>query len=250
MSEQILKGQTAIITGASRGIGKATAIRLAKEGANVVIVYTSRADEAEKTADECRAFGVEALPVLCNVSDHADCERLFEEAKKITGRIEILVNNAGINRDALLMRMKEEDFDAVVKVNLYGTFNCMKAASKLMLRQRYGRIISISSIAGVRGNAGQVNYSASKAGIIGMTKSLAKELAAKNVTVNAIAPGLIETDMTKAMPEDALKKLADDIPAKRTGKPEDIAGVCAFLAGPDSAYITGQVISVDGGMGI
>ena len=250
MSEQILKGQTAIITGASRGIGKATALRLAKEGANVVIVYTSNTESAEKTAEECRKAGVTAIAVKCDVSDAAECAEMFDEAKKITGKIEILVNNAGIVRDGLLMRMKEEDFDAVVKVNMYGTFNCMKAASKLMLRQKYGRIISISSIAGVRGNAGQVNYSASKAGIVGMTKSLAKELASKNVTVNAIAPGLIETDMTKGMPEEARNKLAEEIPVKRVGSPDDIAGVCAFLAGPDSSYITGQVISVDGGMGI
>ena len=245
-----LKGQTAVVTGGSRGIGKAVALRLAAAGANVVIVYAGRKDEAEKTAGECREYGAEAIAVKCDVSDAGECGEMFKKAAEITGRVEILVNNAGINKDGLLMRMTEDDFDAVQKVNLYGTFNCMRLAVKMMMKQRYGRIISLSSIAGLRGNAGQVNYSASKAGIIGMTKSLAKEAASRNITVNAVAPGLIETDMTKELPEEVFERHVSAIPCGRPGKPDDVAACVEFLAGPDSSYITGQVISVDGGMGI
>ena len=244
----ILHGKTALVTGAGKGIGRAIALRLANEGANVVINYSGSEDAAADCAAECEKAGVRTLRVKADVSDAAQVEEMFARAVEEFGTLDILVNNAGITRDKIILRMKEEDFDSVLDINLKGSYNCMKAASKIMLKQRSGRIISISSIVGLRGNAGQVNYSASKAGIIGMTKSLARELASKGINVNAVAPGFIETDMTKALPESGKEKLLAVIPAGRMGKPEDIAGAVLFLAGPDSSYVTGQVLTVDGGM--
>lgn len=246
-----LDGQTALVTGGGRGIGRAIVKKLASEGANVVINYGTSDRAAKVTADLCRKeYGVKTLAVQADVSRAEDVQRLFEEAKALTGKVEILVNNAGITADNLILRMTDEDFDRVQKINLYGTFYGMKLAAKTMLRQRYGRIISLSSVVGLHGNAGQVNYAASKAGIVGMTKSLAKEMASRGVTVNAVAPGMIETDMTAAMTETAHKAMEGQIPAGRMGSPEDIAEAVAFFADPASGYVTGQVLAVDGGMAL
>ena len=245
-----MKGQTCIVTGGAKGIGKAIALELAKRGCNVVINYNSSIDAAKETAKEIEELGVTCLLVQADVSSSIDCKRLFEEAVKITGKVDILVNNAGITRDGLALRMSDEDFDAVIKTNLYGTFYCMREAYKLMMRAKYGRIISLTSVVGVHGNAGQTNYSASKAGIIGLTKSMAKELASRNVTVNAVAPGFIETDMTAAMTDAAKTATINSIPSKKMGQASDIANTVAFLASKESGYITGQVIGVDGGMGM
>ena len=240
--------KTAVVTGGSRGIGRAVCLELAKGGANVVLCYAGNESAAAETVSACEALGAKALSVKCDVADSAQVKKLMDEAIKAFGRIDILVNNAGITRDGLLMMMKEEDFDAVLSANLKGTFLCMKAVSRTMMKQRYGRIVNLSSVVGLRGNAGQVNYAASKAGVIGMTKSLAKELASRGVTVNAVAPGFIDTDMTAAMPEAAKTATLASIPMQRLGAPEDIAKAVAFLASDDAAYITGQVLAVDGGM--
>ncbi len=245
-----MEKRTAIITGAARGIGRAIALRLARDGVNVVINYTSAEKEAEETAREAEKLGVQALLVQADVSKEKEVEQLFEKALTLTGRIDILINNAGITRDNLILRMKEEDFDRVIEINLKGSYNCMKKASRIMLKQRYGRIVNISSVVGLRGNPGQVNYAASKAGVIGMTKSLAKELASRNITVNALAPGMIETKMSEQMSEAAKKQMLSMIPAGRIGRPEDVANAAAFLAGEEAAYITGQVLCVDGGMAV
>lgn len=241
-------GKTAVVTGGSRGIGRAVCLELAKGGANVVLCYAGNESAAAETVSACEALGAKALSVKCDVADSAQVKKLMDEAIKAFGRIDILVNNAGITRDGLLMMMKEEDFDAVLSANLKGTFLCMKSVSRTMMKQRYGRIVNLSSVVGLRGNAGQVNYAASKAGVIGMTKSLAKELASRGVTVNAVAPGFIDTDMTAAMPEAAKTATLASIPMQRLGAPEDIAKAVAFLASDDAAYITGQVLAVDGGM--
>ena len=243
-------GKTAVVTGGSRGIGRAVCLELAKGGANVVLCYAGNESAAAETVSACEALGAKALSVKCDVADSAQVKKLMDEAIKAFGRIDILVNNAGITRDGLLMMMKEEDFDAVLSANLKGTFLCMKAVSRTMMKQRYGRIVNLSSVVGLRGNAGQVNYAASKAGVIGMTKSLAKELASRGVTVNAVAPGFIDTDMTAAMPEAAKTATLASIPMGRLGAPEDVARVVAFLASGEAAYVTGQVLSVDGGMGM
>ena len=240
--------QTAVVTGGSRGLGRAVCLELAKGGANVVLCYAGNAAAAEETAKACEALGAQVLAVKCDVSDAAQVKDLMDAAVARFGRIDILVNNAGITRDGLLMTMKEEDFDAVTATNLKGTFLCMKAVARLMMRQRYGRIVNLSSVVGLRGNAGQVNYAASKAGVIGMTKSLAKELASRGVTGNAVAPGFIDTDMTAAMPEAAKTATLASIPMGRLGAPEDVARVVAFLASGEAAYVTGQVLAVDGGM--
>ncbi len=245
-----MKGQSAIVTGASRGIGRAIAIELAKNGANVLVNYSGSEAAANETAEECKKYGVNAIICKADVSNTEEVSAMVEEAVSAFGNIDILVNNAGITRDKLVMAMSEEDFDSVININLKGTFNCTKIVSKLMMKQRYGRIVNISSVIGVRGNAGQTNYAASKAGIIGLTKSVAKELAARNITVNAIAPGMIETDMTDVLSDKVKEAMLSTIPAKRAGKPEDIANAVAFLASKEASYITGQTICVDGGMAV
>lgn len=242
----------ALVTGASRGIGAAIARAMAAAGMNVVLNYSSDASEsaAHELAQELEQGGAETLVIQANVADFTEVKTMVDEIKTCFGRIDVLVNNAGITRDGLLMRMKEDQFDSVIDTNLKGAFNCMRHVCPLMVKQRYGRIISISSVVGIAGNAGQVNYAASKAGIIGMTKAAAKELASRNITVNAVAPGFIETAMTAALGDDAQKNIADRIAAKRLGTPEDVAEAVTFFARPETSYITGQVISVDGGMSL
>ncbi|MGN0243518.1 MAG: 3-oxoacyl-[acyl-carrier-protein] reductase [Lachnospiraceae bacterium] len=243
--------KVALVTGASRGIGRAVAVRLAKMGMDIIFTYRSGQEAALETEALCKACGVNVLPVQADVSLSAECDRLMEEVGRFSdGRLDVLVNNAGITRDSLIMKMTDEQFEQVIHTNLNGAFYMMRAAAKIMLKQKSGRIINISSVVGVMGNAGQVNYAASKAGVIGMTKSLARELASRKITVNAVAPGMIETDMTNAMPEKARESVTASIPFRCMGKPEDIAGAVAFLAGDESAYITGQVLCVDGGMAI
>ena len=241
-------GKTAVVTGGSRGLGRAVCLELAAGGANVVLCYAGNENAANETAAACEALGAKVLAVRCDVADSAQVKALMGEALKVFGRIDILVNNAGITRDGLLMMMKETDFDDVINTNLKGAFLCMKAVARTMMKQRYGRIVNLSSVVGLRGNAGQVNYAASKAGVIGMTKSLAKELASRGVTVNAVAPGCMETDMTAAMPEAAKTATLAAIPMGRMGAAEDVAKAVAFLASEEAGYITGQVVAVDGGM--
>lgn len=240
--------QTAIVTGGSRGIGRAVAVRLAKDGMNLVINYRGNSAAAEETERMCRELGVEVLLVQGDVSRAEDCEKLAAQAKEAFGRVDVLVNNAGITRDGLLARMTEEDFRAVLDVNLVGPWNMMKAVNRIMMKQRYGRIVNLSSVTGLMGNMGQTNYAAAKAGILGMTKSYAREVASRGITVNAVAPGFIDTDMTEAMPEGARDKIITGIPMGRTGKPEDVAEAVAFLASEQAGYITGEVLRVDGGM--
>ena len=241
-------GKTAVVTGGSRGLGRAVCLELAAGGANVVLCYAGNENAANETAAACEALGAKVLAVRCDVADSAQVKALMDEALKVFGRIDILVNNAGITRDGLLMMMKETDFDDVINTNLKGAFLCMKAVARTMMKQRYGRIVNLSSVVGLRGNAGQVNYAASKAGVIGMTKSLAKELASRGVTVNAVAPGFMETDMTAAMPEAAKTAPLAAIPTGRMGAAADVAKAVAFLASEEAGYITGQVVAVDGGM--
>ena len=239
----------ALVTGGSRGIGRAVALRLAKMNMDIVFSYRGLEEAAIEAVKLCEAQGVRALAVQADAASREDCDRLVEEAARFgNGRIDVLVNNAGITRDSLILRMTDEQFDEVISTNLTGVFYMLRSVSKLMLKQKAGRIINISSVAGVRGNAGQINYSASKAGVIGMTKTLARELASRKITVNAVAPGLIETDMTLDMPEKARVELTASIPFRSMGTVEDIAGAVAFLAGEESRYITGQVLLVDGGM--
>ncbi|MCD7744613.1 MAG: 3-oxoacyl-[acyl-carrier-protein] reductase [Lachnospiraceae bacterium] len=246
----MLSGKIALVTGAGRGIGRAIALTLAGYGADVAVNYCGSEAKAQETAEEIRAMGRRAIIVKADVSSQEDCERMFKEVSEQLGVPDILVNNAGITRDNLTLRMSEDDFNKVISTNLKGTFFCMKLAGKQMLRKRYGRIISLSSIVGLHGNAGQINYSAAKAGVIGMTKSLAKELAGRGITVNAVAPGYIDTDMTAALTDAQKEAMQKQIPLGRIGQPQDIAETVAFLASDKAAYITGQVISVDGGMGI
>lgn len=240
--------QTAIVTGGSRGIGRAVAVRLAKDGMNLVINYRGNSAAAEETERMCRELGAEVLLVQGDVSRAEDCEKLAAQAKEAFGRVDVLVNNAGITRDGLLARMTEEDFRAVLDVNLVGPWNMMKVVNRIMMKQRYGRIVNLSSVTGLMGNMGQTNYAAAKAGILGMTKSYAREVASRGITVNAVAPGFIDTDMTEAMPEGAKDKIITGIPMGRTGKPEDVAEAVAFLASEQAGYITGEVLRVDGGM--
>lgn len=244
-----MDNKIALVTGGGRGIGRAIVLRLAKDGFNVIFNYRSGAEAAEAVVSEAKEYGVNVCALQADVSNPEECDALIAKALEFgEGRIDVLVNNAGITRDNLLMRIKNEDLDAVLDVNLKGPFYMMRGVSKLMLKQRSGSIINMSSVVGIMGNAGQVNYSASKAAVIGMTKSLARELASRHIKVNAVAPGMIETDMTEAIPEAAKGAILGQIPFGQMGSPEDIANVVSFLAGDDSRYVTGQVICVDGGM--
>ena len=244
----MLSGKTAVVTGASRGIGRAIAEKLAAEGAFVVINYNGSKEAAETVLAGIRAAGGDGCVMQCNVSDFAACEAWMKEILALYGKIDILVNNAGITKDGLLMGMSEEAFDRVIETNLKGTFNCIRHVSRMMLKQRSGQIISLSSVVGLRGNAGQANYAASKAGIIGLTKSAAKELASRGITVNAIAPGFIKTDMTDVLSDKVKENIAASIPMGSMGTTEDVAKAAAFLASDGARYITGQVLRVDGGM--
>lgn len=244
----MLDGKTALVTGASRGIGAAVATKLAKEGAFVIINYNGSREKAEKVKREIEQAGGQAEIMQCNVSDFAACEAFIKGIIDTYGKIDILVNNAGITRDGLLMRMSEEAFDDVIATNLKGAFNCIRFASRYMMKQRMGRIINMSSVVGVTGNVGQANYAASKAGLIGLTKSAARELASRNITVNAIAPGFIKTEMTEILPDAVKEETKKTIPLGTFGKPEDVAAAVAFLASEEAGYITGQVLHVDGGM--
>ncbi len=244
----LLDGKVAIVTGASRGIGRATALRLAQEGAKVVVNYAGNRAAAEQTVGDIKQAGGEAILFQADVADAQAVGELVKAATAAFGRIDILVNNAGITRDNLLALMKEDDWDAVMNTNLKGIFNCTKAVAKIMIKQRAGKIINMTSVVGIMGNAGQTNYAAAKAGVIGFTKSAAKELAARGITVNAVAPGYITTDMSAAISEQAKADLAQKIPLSRLGKPEDVAEAVLFLASDAANYITGQTINVDGGM--
>ncbi|PKM82603.1 MAG: beta-ketoacyl-ACP reductase [Firmicutes bacterium HGW-Firmicutes-14] len=243
----VLREKTAIITGAARGIGREIALVLANKGANVAIMDINP-DQIRETAAEIEKTGCRALAIEGNVTRAEDVDEMVKKTIEKFGRIDILVNNAGITRDTLLMRMKEEDWDAVMNVNLKGAFLCTKAVTRIMMKQRYGRIVNISSVIGLMGNAGQANYGASKAGIIGLAKSTARELASRNITVNAVAPGFIDTEMTKVLPDEMKKQMLHQIPLGRMGTPEDVANAVVFLASDAASYITGQTITVDGGM--
>lgn len=246
----MLHGKIALVTGGARGIGRAVSLTLAGYGADVAVNYSGSREKAEQTAEEIRAMGRRAIAVQADVSKQEDCTRMFAEIAEALGSVDILVNNAGITRDNLAVRMSEEEFDQVINTNMKGAFFCMRLAGASMMKKRSGRIINISSISGVRGNAGQINYCAAKAGMLGMTKCLAKELASRGVTVNAVAPGYIDTDMTAVLPEKVKETVLAQIPLRRIGRPDDIAEAVAFLASDRAAYITGQTIQVDGGMGI
>ena len=243
----------ALVTGSSRGIGRAIAEKLASEGMNVCLNCSSERSLPQTqalAAELTMKHGVKSIALVANVACAEEAQALVEAAHTAFGRLDVLVNNAGITRDGLVARMKEEDFDSVIDVNLKGTFNCCKAATKIMMKQRFGRIVNMSSVVGVSGNAGQANYAASKAGVIGITKSLAREIASRNVTVNAVAPGFIETDMTDALSDKQKEAIAGRIAAGRMGSPEDVANLVAFLASEEAGYITGQVICIDGGMAL
>ena len=244
-----LHGRVAVVTGSSAGLGVYMAKALARQGAKVALL-ARRMEKLEEVAAEIRAEGGEALPVRCDVTSSEEVKAAAAKVVEVYGTVDILVNNAGITRDNLIMKMSEEDFDAVINANLKGCFNTIKAVSRQMLKQRSGRIINITSVSGILGNAGQANYAASKAGVIGLTKSMARELASRNITVNAVAPGYVDTDMTQAMGDAAKEAVISQIPLKRVGQPGDIAEAVAFLASDKASYITGQVISVDGGMAI
>lgn len=244
----MLEGKAALVTGASRGIGRAIAISLAEAGADVAVNYSGSEQAAEEVVRHIESLGRRAFKVKADVASSAQVEEMVKQVLDQFGKLDILVNNAGITRDNLIMRMKEEEFDQVMNTNLKGVFNCVKAVTRPMMKQRSGKIINISSVVGVLGNAGQANYVAAKAGVIGLTKSAARELASRNIAVNAVAPGFIETDMTDKLTPEQREQMLHQIPAARLGKPEDIARVVRFLASDDSAYMTGQTIHVDGGM--
>ena len=246
----MLEGKVALVTGAGRGIGREIALTLAEYGADVIVNYHGSVEKAQEVVKQIEQMGRKAAAIQCNEADDDTCGKMITDMLAAFGHIDILVNNAGITRDNLLIKMSEEDFDAVIDTNLKGTFHTIKHMYRPFLKQKAGRIINLSSVSGILGNAGQANYAASKAGVIGLTKSVARELAARNITVNAVAPGYIDTDMTQAMTEAAREATLAQIPLKRVGTPRDIAETVAFLASDRAAYITGQVISVDGGMAI
>lgn len=245
-----LTGKTALVTGGSRGIGRAICIELARQGAGVAVNYAGNEAAALETVAACRALGGEAFALRADVADGAACDAMVKEVLARFGRLDILVNNAGVTRDGLMPMMRDPDWDAVLDTNLKGAFHCIRAAYKPMMKQRGGRIVNVASIVGLRGNAGQANYAASKGGLIALTKSVAKELAGRNVTANAVAPGFITTDMTDALPEKAREAMLAAIPLGRLGAPEDVAHAVAFFAGEEAGYVTGQVLCVDGGMAV
>ncbi|AMX84071.1 beta-ketoacyl-ACP reductase [Geobacillus subterraneus] len=244
----MLEGKIALVTGASRGIGRAVALELARQGANVAVNYAGSEAKANEVVETIRSLGREAFAVQADVARAEDVERMVKTVLDQFGRLDILVNNAGITRDNLLMRMKEEEWDAVINTNLKGVFLCTKAVTRPMMKQRYGRIINVASVVGVIGNPGQANYVAAKAGVIGLTKTAARELASRNITVNAIAPGFITTDMTEALNAELKEEMLKQIPLARFGEPDDVARVAAFLASDAAGYMTGQTLHVDGGM--
>ena len=244
----MLKGKNVIVTGATRGIGREIALTLAQNGANIAMNYRNLNSEVEDLINEIRSFGVDALAIKCDVSITEEVDNFVKEVKSHYNTIDVLVNNAGITKDGLILRMKEEDFDDVLDVNLKGTFNTTKSVSSIMVRQKYGKIINISSVVGIAGNAGQCNYAASKAGVIGFSKSVARELASRNINVNVVAPGYINTDMTKNLPDKVKEEIIKSIPMKKIGDPKEVANLVLFLSSNLSDYITGQVINVDGGM--
>lgn len=241
-------GRVAVVTGGGRGIGRAIAVRLAREGANVAVSYRSNDEAAEETAAMVRQAGVECGLFKGDVSSAEDVEAVFKGVKEAFGRLDILVNNAGLTRDNIMLRMKEDEFDEVLRTNLKGTYLCTRAVLRTMVRARWGRIVNISSVVGLVGNAGQANYAASKAGIIGFTKSVAREVAQRGITANVVAPGYVETELTGVLSEEVKEQIRGQIPAGRIGEPEEIAGVVAFLAGEEAGYVTGQTLAVDGGM--
>lgn len=243
-----LTNKVALVTGANTGIGKEIALKLAAQGATIVINYVVGEEAAEEAKKEIEALGAKAVLKFCDVTNFEDVKTMMTEVKKELGSIDILVNNAGITRDMLLLRMKEVEFDQVIDVNLKGAFNCLKHASKIMMKQRSGRIINISSVVGLMGNIGQVNYASSKAGLLGMTKAAARELAARGITVNAVAPGFIQTKMTEVLSDEVKETMANNIPLKKFGSPKDIANAVCFLSSDEAGYVTGQTLSVDGGM--
>lgn len=244
----MLKGKNVIVTGATRGIGREIALTLAKNGANIAINYRNHNTEIDNLLNEIKGLGVDAIAIKCDVSKTQEVDDFIKEVKSHFNTIDVLVNNAGITKDGLILRMKEEDFDDVLDVNLKGTFNATKAISSIMVRQKYGKIINISSVVGIAGNAGQCNYAASKAGVIGFSKSVARELASRNINVNVVAPGYINTDMTKTLPDKVKEEIIKSIPMKQIGDPKEVANLVLFLSSNLSDYITGQVINVDGGM--
>ena len=246
----MLEGKIALVTGAAKGLGRAIALALAADGATVVVNYNGSKERAEQVVEEIKALGADGMAYQCNVADTAATADMVKEVIKTYGKEDVLGNKAGISRDYLMMKMSEADFDAVIDANLKGCFNTIKAVSRQMLKQRAGRIINITSVSGILGNAGQANYAASKAGIIGLTKTMARELASRGITVNAVAPGFVDTDMTQVLPENVKEAATAQIPLGRFGKPEDIANMVAYLASEKASYITGQIISVDGGMAI
>ena len=244
----MLKGKNVIVTGATRGIGREIALTLAQNGANIAMNYRNLNSEVEDLINEIKSFGVDALAIKCDVSITDEVDNFVKEVRSHYNTIDVLVNNAGITKDGLILRMKEEDFDDVLDVNLKGTFNTTKSVSSIMVRQKYGKIINISSVVGIAGNAGQCNYAASKAGVIGFSKSVARELASRNINVNVVAPGYINTDMTKNLPDKVKEEIIKSIPMKKIGDPKEVANLVLFLSSNLSDYITGQVINVDGGM--